>query len=75
MLKEQSDDNWNMSMLVWTLVNRRHGEKHIAYAESHDQVRRGRGVVNQRERAPLYITDLLTLYLLSGSLPLQGSNL
>lgn len=36
-LKEQSDDNWSMEQLTWTLVNRRHGEKHIAYAESHDQ--------------------------------------
>ena len=23
--------------IVWTLINRRHGEKTIAYAESHDQ--------------------------------------
>ena len=23
--------------IIWTLINRRHGEKHIAYAESHDQ--------------------------------------
>jgi len=23
--------------MTWTLINRRHGEKHIAYAESHDQ--------------------------------------
>ena len=26
-----------MQGLTWTLINRRHGEKHIAYAESHDQ--------------------------------------
>jgi 1,4-alpha-glucan branching enzyme len=26
-----------MEKLTWTLINRRHGEKHIAYAESHDQ--------------------------------------
>lgn len=37
MLKEQSDDDWNMEKLTWTLINRRHGEKHIAYAECHDQ--------------------------------------
>ena len=37
LLKEQSDDEWNMSDLVHTLSNRRYGEKHIAYAESHDQ--------------------------------------
>ena len=37
LLKEESDENWSMSDIVWTLVNRRHGERHIAYAESHDQ--------------------------------------
>jgi len=37
MLKESSDDDWSMEKMTWTLVNRRHGEKHIAYAECHDQ--------------------------------------
>jgi len=37
LLKEKSDDSWSMTDLTWTLINRRHGEKHIAYAESHDQ--------------------------------------
>lgn len=36
-LKEQTDDEWNMSHLVHTLTNRRHQEKTIGYAESHDQ--------------------------------------
>ena len=31
------DDDWNMGSIVHTMVNRRYGEKHIAYAESHDQ--------------------------------------
>lgn len=31
------DDDWDMFKVTWTLINRRHGEKHIAYAESHDQ--------------------------------------
>ena len=26
-----------MFKIVWTLINRRHGEKAIAYCESHDQ--------------------------------------
>ena len=26
-----------MAHIIFTLTNRRHGEKHIAYAESHDQ--------------------------------------
>lgn len=37
LLKERPDETWNMSELYHTLVNRRHGEKHVAYAESHDQ--------------------------------------
>ena len=38
LLKEVKDDDWSMEKMLWTLINRRHGEKHIAYAESHDQV-------------------------------------
>lgn len=37
LLKEQKDEDWEMGSLVFTLTNRRHGEKTIAYAESHDQ--------------------------------------
>lgn len=37
LLKERRDEDWNLGNLYNTLVNRRHGEKHIAYAESHDQ--------------------------------------
>ena len=36
-LKEKEDTDWDMGTLTHTLVNRRHGEKTIAYAESHDQ--------------------------------------
>ena len=36
-LKEKQDDEWDMGALCFTLTNRRHGEKTIAYAESHDQ--------------------------------------
>jgi len=36
-LKELKDDQWDMSAITHTLTNRRHGEKTIAYAESHDQ--------------------------------------
>ncbi|KAI9735229.1 MAG: alpha-1,4-glucan branching enzyme [Cirrosporium novae-zelandiae] len=36
-LKEKTDDQWDMGNLTFTLTNRRHGEKTIAYAESHDQ--------------------------------------
>lgn len=37
MLKEKSDDEWKMGHISFTLANRRYGEKHIAYTESHDQ--------------------------------------
>ncbi|ETI24130.1 1,4-alpha-glucan-branching enzyme [Cladophialophora carrionii CBS 160.54] len=37
MLKEKSDDEWDIGNIAFTLTNRRHGEKTIAYAESHDQ--------------------------------------
>lgn len=36
-LKEQEDSQWDMGNICHTLTNRRHGEKTIAYAESHDQ--------------------------------------
>ncbi|XP_078579753.1 1,4-alpha-glucan-branching enzyme-like [Branchiostoma floridae x Branchiostoma japonicum] len=36
-LKEYKDEDWNIGDIVHTLINRRHGEKTIAYAESHDQ--------------------------------------
>ena len=36
-LKEKQDSEWDMGNLAFTLSNRRHKEKTIAYAESHDQ--------------------------------------
>lgn len=37
LLKEVSDDDWNIGNIVHTLSNRRWMEKTVAYAESHDQ--------------------------------------
>lgn len=37
LLKEISDDAWNMGNIVHTLTNRRWMESNVAYAESHDQ--------------------------------------
>ncbi|KAF8165548.1 glycoside hydrolase family 13 protein [Crassisporium funariophilum] len=37
LLKHKVDDEWDLSAIVHTLTNRRHGEKSIAYCESHDQ--------------------------------------
>ena len=36
-LKEQRDEQWHMGEIYQTLTNRRASEKHISYAESHDQ--------------------------------------
>lgn len=36
-LKEKKDDEWDLGNICFTLTNRRHGEKTIAYCESHDQ--------------------------------------
>lgn len=37
LLKHTRDEDWDIHALYATLTNRRHGEKTIAYAESHDQ--------------------------------------
>jgi len=37
LLKEQRDEDWNLGNIYYTLLNRRRDEKHVAYAESHDQ--------------------------------------
>ncbi|CAK9439941.1 uncharacterized protein LODBEIA_P40410 [Lodderomyces beijingensis] len=36
-LKHLQDEQWDLANIVHTLTNRRHGEKCIAYCESHDQ--------------------------------------
>jgi 1,4-alpha-glucan branching enzyme len=36
-LKHKKDEEWNLGEIYGTLLNRRHTEKHIGYAESHDQ--------------------------------------
>ncbi|MEX0885202.1 MAG: alpha amylase C-terminal domain-containing protein [Phycisphaeraceae bacterium] len=36
-LKEKRDEDWSMNELYQTLMNRRFGEKHVGYCESHDQ--------------------------------------
>ncbi|KAI1343713.1 alpha amylase [Xylariaceae sp. FL0016] len=36
-LKEKQDEEWDLGNICFTLTNRRHGEKTIAYCESHDQ--------------------------------------
>ena len=37
LLKEKKDENWRIGEIYGMLQNRRAGEKHIAYVESHDQ--------------------------------------
>jgi 1,4-alpha-glucan branching enzyme len=37
LLKEKTDEQWVLGEIFSTLLNRRYGEKHVGYAESHDQ--------------------------------------
>jgi 1,4-alpha-glucan branching enzyme len=37
LVKETPDEKWPIAGIYATLLNRRYGEKHIGYAESHDQ--------------------------------------
>jgi 1,4-alpha-glucan branching enzyme len=37
LLKERRDEDWNLAEIWHILLDRRHGEKHIGYVESHDQ--------------------------------------
>ena len=37
LVKERPDEAWSMGEIFHTLMNRRYGEKHVGYAESHDQ--------------------------------------
>jgi 1,4-alpha-glucan branching enzyme len=37
LLKEKTDEQWNLGSLYQILLNRRWSEKHVGYAESHDQ--------------------------------------
>lgn len=36
-IKEVKDEMWNMGNICFNLTNRRYNEKHVGYAESHDQ--------------------------------------
>jgi 1,4-alpha-glucan branching enzyme len=36
-VKERRDEAWSMGELFGAMLNRRHDEKHVGYAESHDQ--------------------------------------
>ena len=36
-IKEQPDENWKPSSILWELTNRRSDEKTVSYCESHDQ--------------------------------------
>jgi 1,4-alpha-glucan branching enzyme len=36
-IKEQRDEDWDLEALVRRLLDRRYGERHVGYAESHDQ--------------------------------------
>ena len=56
-LKEHSDEQWNIGNIVHTLTNRRWMEKTIAYAESHDQVSGTAGGLDIVERLKLAVVE------------------
>ncbi|MBS1716739.1 MAG: alpha amylase C-terminal domain-containing protein [Armatimonadetes bacterium] len=37
LLREKRDEDWNLGAIYGTLLNRRHSEGYVGYAESHDQ--------------------------------------
>jgi len=37
LVKDKKDEDWSLSQLYQTLLNRRFSEKHVGYTESHDQ--------------------------------------
>ncbi|MGO8671038.1 MAG: alpha amylase C-terminal domain-containing protein, partial [Capsulimonadaceae bacterium] len=37
LVKHEADEHWNLDAIYHRLLDRRYGEKHIGYAESHDQ--------------------------------------
>ena len=37
LLKETRDEDWPLGQIFTSLLDRRHGEKHVGYVESHDQ--------------------------------------
>ncbi len=56
LLKEKRDENWHIGEIYGMLRNRRTGEKHIAYVESHDQ-----GIVGDKTLAmQLMDTEIYT---------------
>ena len=56
LLKEKEDEDWHIGEIYGMLRNRRTGEKHIAYVESHDQ-----GIVGDKTLAmQLMDTELYT---------------
>jgi 1,4-alpha-glucan branching enzyme len=46
-LKEQDDEHWEMSHLVYSMTNRRYREKVVGYSESHDQAIVGDKTISQ----------------------------
>lgn len=58
-IKERKDEEWRMEELYQTLTNRRHGEKHIAYAECHDQALVGDKTIAFRLMDASMYTDMI----------------
>lgn len=61
LLKEKKDEDWNLGDIYATLMNRRYNEKHIGYAESHDQALVGDKTIAFRLMDASMYTDMSKL--------------
>lgn len=58
LLEDHSDDEWSMHEVFHTLMNRRPGEKHVGYVESHDQALVGDKTIAFRLMDAAMYTDM-----------------
>ena len=58
LIKEKGDEEWSLGTIFDTLLNRRHTEKHIGYAESHDQALVGDQTLAFRLMGAAMYTDM-----------------
>lgn len=58
LLADHPDDTWSMREIFHTLLNRRSGEKHVGYVESHDQALVGDKTVAFRLMDAAMYTDM-----------------
>ena len=58
LVKERPDEQWPLGDIYLRLLNRRHGEKHVGYVESHDQALVGDQTLLYRMLGPEMYTNM-----------------